>query len=324
METVTLVLHIVGYLVLALLGGAALYNAIFTVPQSQVGIITRFGRFQKIAFSGLNFKIPFVDRLMKTESLQNRSGELKFQAVTSDQANVSFNALLIYSALNNDPSTIENIAFKFRSDAEFGSALVRTIEGEVRAFVATKKQAEILGLRTEIVDHVKEKLDATLSSWGFHLSNLQINDISFGQAITASMEKVVASANLKIAATNEGDALLITKTKAAEAEGAAIRLQAQAEKDAAKLRGEGIAKFREEVSKGMKQAATELGDDTAASMNAIMFSMYMENLKEMATNSKGNVFFFDGSVDNYNRSMKQLNGFNLLPKGKNKTEESNG
>lgn len=322
MDTLSTILQYVGYLVLIILAGITLYNSIFTVPQSQVGIVTRFGKFQKIAFSGLNFKIPFVDRLMKTESLQNRSGELKFQAVTCDQANVSFNALLIYSALNNSPETIGNIAFKFRSDTEFGSALVRTIEGEVRAFVATKKQAEILALRNEIVEHVKEKLDTTLSSWGFHLSNLQINDISFGAAITASMEKVVASANLKIAATNEGDALLIQKTKFAEAEGNAIRISAQAEKDAAELRGQGIAKFREEVSKGMKQAASELGEDTATAMNAIMFSMYMENVKEMAVNSTGNVFFFDGSADNYNRTMKQMNGFNLLPKGKNKTEEN--
>ena len=321
-NVISIILHGLGYLAL-LIGliwvGSSSY---ITVQQQQVGIITRFGKFLKIAPSGLNFKVPFIDNLMKCESLQNRTSEIKFQAVTQDQANVSFNALLLYSALNSLPETIQNIAFKFRTDQEFTAALIRTIEGEVRAYVATKRQAEVLLLRADIVEHVKTQLDTTLESWGFHLLNLQMNDISFGTAITSSMEKVVASANLRIAAENEGQALLITKTKAAEAEGNAIKISAQAEKEAATLRGQGIASFREEVAKGMAIAATEMGDDTASATTAILFSMYLENMKEIAVNGKGsNVLFFDGSAGNFQQTLKQIQS-GLIPKGENTKGEN--
>ena len=120
-------------------------------------------------------------------------------------------------------------------------ALVRTIEGSIRTYVASKKQAEVLGLRKEIVEYVKEQVDHTLENWGYHLQDLQINDITFDKVILDSMSKVVASNNLKAAAENEGQALLITKTKAAEAEGNAIKISAEAEKEAARLRGQGVS-----------------------------------------------------------------------------------
>ena len=78
--------------------------------------------------------------------------------------------------------------------------LVRTVEGSIRAFVASKKQAEILTLRKEIVEFVKEQIDYALEEWGYHLLDLQINDITFDKAIIESMSRVVASNNLKAAA----------------------------------------------------------------------------------------------------------------------------
>ncbi len=109
-------------------------------------------------------------------------------------------------------------------------------------------EAEILALRKEIVDYVKEQIDHLLEEWGYHLLDLQINDITFDKAIIDSMSRVVASNNLKAAAENEGQALLITKTKSAEAEGNAIKIAAEAERTAAQLRGQGGALFREEVA----------------------------------------------------------------------------
>ena len=82
-----------------------------------------------------------------------------------------------------------------------------------------------------------------------------MNDITFDEVITRSMAQVVASNNLRAAATNQGEALLIRKTKEAEAEGTAIRIAAQAERQAAQLRGQGVALFREEVARGMSAAA---------------------------------------------------------------------
>ncbi len=293
---------IIGVFVLALIA-----SGFVTVNQGNVAVITVFGKYRRIMAPGLNFKIPFIEMVYKRISIQNRSAELEFQAVSQDQANVYFKAMLLYAVFNQSDETIKNVAFKFVDERSFMQALIRTIEGTIRSFVATKKQAEILGLRTEIILEVKKHLDDTLQDWGFHMIDIQLNDITFDEEIIKSMSRVVASNNLKAAAENEGQALLITRTKAAEAEGNAIKISALAEKEAAQQRGQGIALFREEVAKGMALAAKEMTDaDLDASF--LLFSMWTEAIKHFGETGKGNVIFLDGSTDGMNKTINQMMG----------------
>ncbi|HNF52407.1 MAG TPA: SPFH domain-containing protein, partial [Chitinophagales bacterium] len=273
-----------------------IFLSFVTVQQGTIAVITMFGKYQRILGPGLNMKIPFFEQVYKRVSIQNRSVELEFQAITIDQANVYFKAMLLYAVVNTDEATIKNVAFKFIDERNLMQALVRTIEGSIRGFVATKKQAEVLSLRKEIVEDVKEQIDQTLETWGYHLLDLQLNDITFDEAIIKSMAQVVASSNLKAAAENEGQALLITKTKAAEADGNAIKIAAEAERTAAQLRGQGVALFREEVAKGMSQAAKEM-EQANLDTSVILFSMWTEAIKNFAEYGKGNVIFLDGSTD---------------------------
>ena len=283
----------------------AILGCFVTINQGLIGVVTMFGKYRRIMYPGLNFKIPFLEQIFKKVSIQNRSVELEFQAVTIDQANVYFKSMLLYSVQNANDETIQKVAFKFISDKDLMQALVRTIEGNIRAFVATRRQSEILGLRRDIVEFVKEHVDTSLEEWGYHLQDLQINDITFDQAIIDSMSKVVASNNLKAAAENEGQALLITKTKAAEAEGNSIKIAAEAERQAAQLRGQGVALFREEVAKGMSQAAAEM-KQANLDTNVILFSMWTEAIKNFAEYGKGNVIFLDGSSDGMEKTMRQI------------------
>jgi prepilin-type processing-associated H-X9-DG protein len=148
-------------------------------------------------------------------------------------------------------------------------------------------------------------LDNILESWGYHLIDVQINDITFDDEVMRSMSKVVASNNLKAAAENEGQALLITKTKAAEADGNAVRIAAEAERQAAMLRGQAVASFREEVARGMSLAAKEM-QQSDLDNSVILFTMWTETLKHVAENGKGNVIFLDGSVDGMEQTVKQM------------------
>lgn len=282
-----------------------LFTGLVTVNQGTIAVITMFGKYRRVLRPGLNFKIPLIEQVFKTVSIQNRSVELEFQAVTLDQANVYFKSMLLYSVINQEEETVKNVAFKFISEKDLMQALIRTVEGSIRGFVATKKQAEILLLRREIVEFVKEQIDQSLESWGYHLQDLQINDITFDQLIMESMSKVVASNNLKAAAENEGQALLITKTKAAEAEGNAIKISANAEKEAARLRGQGVALFREEVAKGMSQAAEQM-KQANLDTNVILFSMWTEAIKNFAEVGKGNIIFLDGSPEGMENNMRQI------------------
>jgi regulator of protease activity HflC (stomatin/prohibitin superfamily) len=284
---------------------AIIFSGLVTVQQGNIAVLTMFGKYRRLLYPGLNFKIPFLEVIYKRISIQNKSSELQFQAITLDQANVNFKAMLLYAVYNQDEDSIKNVAFKFVDERSLMQALIRTIEGSIRAFVATKRQSEILGLRGEIILHVKEQIDTQLESWGYHLIDLQINDIFFDEEIMKSMARVVSSNNLKAAAENEGQALLITKTKAAEAEGNSIQIQAQAEKLAAQLRGQGVALFRAEVAKGMASAAKEM-EDAKLDASFILFSMWTESIKHFAENGKGNTIFLDGSVDKMQRTMHEL------------------
>ncbi|HNX13046.1 MAG TPA: SPFH domain-containing protein [Paludibacteraceae bacterium] len=296
----TILLIIIAFFVLLVI-----FTGLVTVNQGYVAVTTIFGKYSRILGPGLNFKIPFIELVHRRISIQNRSVELEFQAVTQDQANVYFKAMLLYSVLNQSEDVVKNVAFKFVDDRNFMQALIRTIEGTIRSFVATKKQAEILGLRTEIILEVKKHLDDTLESWGYHMIDIQLNDITFDEEIIKSMARVVASNNLKAAAENEGQALLITKTKSAEADGNAIKISALAEKEAAMQRGQGIALFRQEVARGMAQAAQEM---TVANLDAsyLLFSMWTEAIKHFAETGKGNVMFLDGSTNGMENTMKQM------------------
>lgn len=303
----TTTIVVISIILLLILTGVA------TVQQGTVAVITIFGKYQRILRPGLNFRIPFIEKIFRRISIQNRSIELKFQAITQDQANVNFAAMLLYSVLNNDSQTIQNVAFKFMDDRNFMQALIRSVEGSVRAFVATKKQSEILQLRSEIIFHVKDQLDKQLEDWGYHLLDLQLNDIAFDETIMRSMAQVVASNNLKAAAENEGQALLITKTKAAEADGNAIKISAEAERQAAQLRGQGVALFREEVAKGMAMAAKEM-ENANLDASFILFSMWTDAIKHFAEFGKDNTIFLDGSNDNLQRTMQQMMSLIKSPK----------
>jgi regulator of protease activity HflC (stomatin/prohibitin superfamily) len=213
--------------------------------------------------------------------------------------------MLLYSVQNANEDTIKKVAFKFISERDMMQALIRTVEGTVRTFVASRRQAEILGSRKEIVEYVKEQVDMSLEDWGYHLLDLQITDITFDKVILDSMSKVVASNNLKAAAENEGQALLITKTKAAEADGNSIKIAAEAEREAARLRGQGVALFRKEVAAGMTEAAEQM-KQANLDTNVILFSMWTEAVKNFAEYGKGNIIFLDGSADGMEKTMKQI------------------
>lgn len=290
------------------------FGSLFTINQGYIGVITMFGKYRRIAKPGLNMKIPLLESVMRKVSIQNRSVELEFQAVTADQANVYFKSMLLYSVQNAEEETIKKVAFKFFADKDLMQALIRTIEGNIRSFVATKKQAEILALRKEIVEYVKAEIDHTLETWGYHLQDLQINDITFDKLILDSMSKVVASNNLKAAAENEGQALLITKTKSAEADGNATKIAAEAEKEAARLRGQGVALFRKEVAAGMSEAAEQM-KQANLDTNVILFSMWTEAIKNFAEYGKGNVIFLDGSSQGMENTMKQIQALMIKHSG---------
>ncbi|HEX8462613.1 MAG TPA: SPFH domain-containing protein, partial [Segetibacter sp.] len=101
-------------------------NGLVTVAQGTIAVVTMFGKYRRILRPGLSWKIPILEQIYKRVSIQNRSVELEFQAVTVDQANVYFKSMLLYSVQNENEETIKRVAFKFISDKDLMQALIRT------------------------------------------------------------------------------------------------------------------------------------------------------------------------------------------------------
>jgi regulator of protease activity HflC (stomatin/prohibitin superfamily) len=282
-----------------------LAGSVSVIQQGTVGVATLFGKFSRVLRPGLSFRVPFVEALYKRISLQNRSVELEFQAITSDQANVIFKALIIFAVGNEEVETIKRAAFKFIDERSFMQALVRSVEGSIRSFVASKRQAEVLSLRKEIVHEVNAHIQDELEDWGFQLVNLQINDISFDEAILRSMAQVVATNNMKSAAENEAQAQFITKTRVADAEAQATRVRAQADRDADQLRGEGNALLRRQVAVGLADAG-KLMESNGVDPSFMLYTMWIDAMKNIAAHSHGNILSFDGSVEGFEKTMKQM------------------
>ena len=78
-----------------------------TVKQGTIAVITMFGKYRRILHPGLNFRIPFLEAIFSRVSIQNRAIEMEFQAITQDQANVYFKAMLVYSVLDSNEETIK-------------------------------------------------------------------------------------------------------------------------------------------------------------------------------------------------------------------------
>src|SRR5579872_6802012 len=91
---------------------AFIFSGFVTVQQGFIAVITVFGKYRRIMAPGLNFKIPFIETLHRRVTVQNRSVELEFQAITQDQANVNFKAMLLFAVMDQAEETIKSVAFK--------------------------------------------------------------------------------------------------------------------------------------------------------------------------------------------------------------------
>lgn len=278
-----------------------------SIPESNVGVLTSFGRYCGIIQPGLNFVALWKN--VHVLSLQNRAIELKFQAITLDQANVHLDCTVLYSVLSKDVDTIKRAVYTFASEKEFEISLRRLLEDETRSYVATKKQADMIGLSQEVVVIIKARIDEKINEWGYGLEDLRYHNLQFDHVVTTSMARVVAAINEREAAEHEGQALLIRKTKEAEANGEFVRIEAEAERTAWKLRGQGLSDFRVEVSKGINIAVKSL-QTAGVNPNYLLFFMYTETLKYIAENgTEGHTIFVDHNPSAPSSMIEQMSAF---------------
>lgn len=276
-------------------------------PEGCVNVLTAFGKYRRLVQPGASWRKPWESA--QTISLQNRSIELEFEAITIDQANVYFKCLLLYRVADSEEQTIKRAAFAFARQDEFSISMQRLIEDETRTYVATQKQAEMIGISQDVVHRIQSNVGERMRDWGYCIEDLRYNNIRFDAEVTSSMARVVAAINERDAAENEGQALLIRRTKEAEADGAFIKIKADAEKQAWKMRGQGLAEFRREVASGIHDAVAEL-QTAGVDPNYLLFFMYTEAIKHVAENAKaGHTIFVDSNPSRPRELMADMAAF---------------
>jgi regulator of protease activity HflC (stomatin/prohibitin superfamily) len=291
--------------VVAMLVISTIVKGVKTIDQATVGVVTLFGKYRRIINPGLNFVLPWFEQVKWHIAVQNQTSQLEFVAITQDQASVHFKATLTFAVTDHLPETIQLVAFKFIDDGARTRAMTSAVEASVREFVSTHQQIEVLGLRSEIATHAKDTLKEQLAGWGFTLNDLSINDITFDKAVMDSMSRVVVATNSQKAAEFEGAALLIKRTKEAEADGATIRITAENEATAAKLRGEGLAAFRVAVSTGLGDSA-DLLVAKGVDPGVLLLTLWTESLENIVKNNSGNTIFLDGNLSTLENTTRRL------------------
>jgi regulator of protease activity HflC (stomatin/prohibitin superfamily) len=146
-----LILGLIGLVLLMVVGPRLTFT-----PEGCVKVLTSFGKYSRMVQPGASWRKPWERAL--TISLQNRSMELEFAAITIDQANVYFKCLLLYRVADNAELTIKRAAFAFAEQAEFSISMQRLIEDETRTHVATQRQAEMIGISQEVVRRIQSNV----------------------------------------------------------------------------------------------------------------------------------------------------------------------
>lgn len=255
----------------------------FTVGQQDVLIIQRLGKFHKLATAGLNFKLPIIDQKAGRMNLRVRELDIPGQFKTKDNVFMDMMIRVQYTVI---PERVADAFYKLSSPEQQIAAFVLNV---VRTEVARMDLKEVFEHQDTIGNAVNTALSIRMSEFGFEIMNSLINEIRPAQEVVNAMNAVVASENTKIAARNEGEAHKMRTV-----------LQAEADAEAKRLQGEGIAKQREAIVGGLALSVESLkaampDADANDLMRLVLINQYFDAMRDVAHGDKAKVIFMPSS-----------------------------
>ncbi len=231
-------------LVLLLLAGfliLCVYLAVRIVPQSEQHVVERFGRLRSVLGPGINFIVPFLDRVAHEVSILERQlPTAKQDAITSDNVLVQVDTSVFYRILQP-----EKTVYRIR---DVDAAIATTVAGIVRAEIGKMELDQVQSNRNELIKQIKHLVEDAVDDWGIEVTRAEILDVNLDQATRdAMLQQLNAERERRAAVTRaEGqrravelaaDAELYAAKQAAEAR----RIQADAEAYATKVVAEALA-----------------------------------------------------------------------------------
>ena len=243
----------------------------FVVTQQQnAKIIERLGKFQRVANPGLSFKIPIVDRVVRTLELRIRYIEANLEMKTKDNVFVN---VVVATQFRVDPKQVK-LAFYELSNPQ--SQIQSYIADAIRSQIPTLHLDEVFETKDEIAAGVQEIVSEGMAGFGFIIVKTLITAIDPDMDVKNSMNAINAAQRQKAAAQ-----------ELAEADKIQIVTRAGAHAEESRLRGLGLAQQRQEIIKGISTSISELaqfGINEDQIITLLMLNQYMDTLSTFAQN----------------------------------------
>src|SRR5210317_805579 len=283
MEQVLLYVFI-AVLILGFLG------SFFTVKQQTAAIIERFGKFQSIRNSGLQLKIPFVDRIVARVGLKIQQLDVIVETKTKDDVFVKLKVSVQYVVIREK---VYEAFYKLEYPHDQITSYVFDV---VRAEVPKMKLDDVFVKKDDIAIAVKSELQDAMLDYGYDIIKTLVTDIDPDAQVKAAMNRINASEREKIAAQFEGDAARILIVEKAKAEAESKRLQ-----------GRGIADQRREIAKGLEESVDVLNNVGINSQEAsalIVITQHYDTLQSIGADTNSNLILLP---NNPNAASNMLN-----------------
>ncbi len=262
---------------------ALLADGFFIVRQQTTAVVERFGKFKRIASSGLNLKIPLIDRIAGRVSLRIQQLDVRVETKTKDNVFVFVVVSVQYYVL---PVKVTDAFYKLQNAQQ---QITSFVFDTVRARVPSIILDDLFEKKDEIAMAVKTELDQVMDDFGYGIIKALVTDIDPDANVKTSMNEINAAQRLREAAVQQAEADKIRVVKAAEAEAESKALQ-----------GQGIANQRKAIVEGLKESVESFnssiqGTSAEDVMNLVLMTQYFDTIKDIGLSGKSNTILIPHS-----------------------------
>ena len=269
--------------------------SIVIIPQQRMGVVERLGKFNRILGPGLHFRIPILERIAGKESIRIRQLDVPVETKTQDNVFVNLGVSVQFLAIS------EKIFDAFYKLTDVNSQITSYVYDVVRAEVPKKTLDKVFETKDELAQTIKEELSDSMDDFGYSIVKSLITDIDPDQNVKDAMNRINATARLRVAAENEAEAEKIRQVKSAEADA-----------EAKKLQGKGVAEQRAAIIEGFKASIGDLKEVTGSDvktqdvMNMVMMVQYFDALRDIGTTGENNAVLIPYGAGGSNEILQQM------------------
>ncbi|WP_439130834.1 SPFH domain-containing protein [Polaribacter sp.] len=269
------------FIIFLVLGAVILFAAFFMVKQQTAAIVERFGRFQSIRHSGLQMKIPLVDRIAGKLSLKIQQLDVIIETKTLDDVFVKLKVSVQYKVITEK---VYDAFYKLDYPHDQITSFVFDV---VRAEVPKMKLDDVFVKKDDIAIAVKRELQEYMTEYGYDIIKTLVTDIDPDAQVKAAMNRINAADREKTAAQFEGDAQRILIVERAKAEAESKRLQ-----------GQGIADQRREIARGLEESVevlNKVGINSQEASALIVVTQHYDTLQSIGQETNSNLILLPNS-----------------------------